>query len=148
MARFATPARLAAWAGLAPGDNESAGKRRHAAARKGNQQLRAAMVESAWTAGRTTTRPGARFRRLARRFGRGNEKKAAVAVGHTLICIAWAVMKYDGDYAEAGADYYDRRDARNHEHLVRHHQQALARLGYQVTLTPPGDGSPPPAQAT
>ena len=59
MARFATPARLAAWAGLAPGDNESAGKRRHAAARKGNQQLRAAMVESAWTAGRTTTRPGA-----------------------------------------------------------------------------------------
>jgi transposase len=147
MARFATPARLAAWAGLAPGDNESAGKRRHAAARKGNQQLRAAMVESAWTAGRTATRPGARFRRLARRFGRGNEKKAAVAVGHTLICIAWAVMKYDSDYAEAGADYYDRRDARNHEHLVRHHQQALARLGYQVTLTPPGDGSPPPAQA-
>jgi transposase len=147
MARFAAPARLAAWAGLAPGDNESAGKRHKAAARKGNQHLRAAMVESAWTVGRTATRPGARFRRLARRFGRGNEKKAAVAVGHTLICIAWAVMRYDGDYAEAGADYYDRRDARNHDHLVRHHQQALARLGYRVTLTPPGDGSPPPAQA-
>jgi hypothetical protein len=104
------------------------------------------MTESAWTAGRTATRPGARFRRLARRFGRGNEKKAATAVAHTLICIAWAVMKHDADYTEAGADYYDRRDARNHEHLVRHHQQALARLGYQVTLTPPGDGSPPPAQ--
>jgi transposase len=147
MARFATPARLAAWAGLAPGDNEWAGKRKHAAARKGNQQLRAALTESAWTVGRTATRPGARFRRLARRFGRGNEKKAAVAVAHTLICIAWAVMKHDEDYAEAGADYYDHRDARNHEHLVRHHQQALARLGYQVTLTPPGDGSPPPAQA-
>ena len=56
-------------------------------------------------------------------------------------------MKYDGDYTEAGADYYDRRDARNHDHLVRHYQQALARLGYQVTITPPGDGSPPPAQA-
>ena len=78
--------------------------------------------------GRTATRPGARFRRLARRFGRGNEKKAATAVAHTLICIAWAVMKHDADYAEAGADYYDRRDARNREHLVRHHQQALARL--------------------
>jgi transposase len=147
MTRFATPARLAAWAGLAPGDNESAGKRKKAAARKGNQHLRTAMTEAAWAVSRTTTRPGARFRRLARRFGRGNEKKAAIAVAHTLTCIAWAVMRYDGDYAEAGADYYDRRDARNHEHLARHHQQALARLGYQVTLTPPGNGSPPPAQA-
>ncbi len=147
MSRFAAPARLAAWAGLAPGDNESAGKRKKAAARKGNQHLRAAMVESAWTVGRTATRPGARFRRLARRFGRGNEKKAAVAVGHSLICIAWAVMRYDGDYAEAGADYYDHRDARNHEHLTRYHQQALTRLGYHVTLTTPGDGNPPPPQA-
>ena len=147
MRRFITAARLAAWAGLAPGDNESAGKRKRAAARKGNQHLRAALTESAWTVGRTATRPGARFRRLARRFGRGNEKKAAVAVAHTLLCIAWAVMKHDEDYAEAGAGYYDQRDARNREHLARHHQQALARLGYQVTLMPPGDGSPPPAQA-
>ncbi|HEY4853221.1 MAG TPA: IS110 family transposase [Streptosporangiaceae bacterium] len=147
MSRFATPARLAAWAGLAPGDNESAGKRKKAATRKGDRHLRTAMVESAWSVSRTATRPGARFRRLARRFGRGNEKKAAVAVAHTLLCIAWTAMKHDQDYAEAGADYYDRRDARNHEHLVRHHQQALARLGYQVTLIPPGDGSPPPAQA-
>jgi hypothetical protein len=50
------------------------------------------MVESAWATARTRTRPGVRFRRLARRFGRGNEKKAAVAVAHTLICIAWAVL--------------------------------------------------------
>jgi transposase len=147
MTRFPRPARLAAWAGLAPGDNESAGKRKRAAVRQGHQHLRAAMVEAAWAASRTATRPGARFRRLARRFGRGNEKKAAVAVAHTLISIAWAVMRCDGDYAGAGADYYDRRDARDRDHLVRHHQQALARLGYQVTLIPPGDGSPPPAQA-
>jgi transposase len=148
MSRFASPARPAARAGLAPGDNESAGKRKKAAARKGNQHLRAAMVESAWTVGRTASRPGARFRRLARRFGRGNQKKAAVAVGHTLICIARAVMRYDGDYAGAGADHHDRRGARNHEHLARHHQQALIRLGYQVTITPPpADPSPPPARA-
>jgi transposase len=147
MSRFPAAARLAAWAGLAPGDNESAGKRKKAAARQGNRHVRTAMVESAWTVGRTATRPGARFRRLARRFGRGNEKKAAVAVAHTLICIAWAVMTHDNDYTDAGADYYDRRDQRNHEHLVRHHEQALARLGYRVTLIPPGDGSPPPAQA-
>jgi len=145
MARFTTAARLAAWAGLAPGDNESAGKRKHAAARKGDRQLRAAMVEAAWATARTRTRPGARFRRLARRFGRGHEKKAAVAVAHTLICIAWAVLSRGEDYAEAGEDYYEQRDRRNREHLIRHHQQALARLGCQVTLTPPGDGSPPGA---
>jgi transposase len=145
MARFTSSARLAAWAGLAPGDNESAGKRKKAAARKGNPHLRAAMVEGAWAVSRTASRPGARFRRLTYRFGRLNIKKAAVAVAHTLLCIAWAVMKHDSDYAEAGADYYDQRDQRNHEHLVRHHQQALARLGYQITLIPPGDGSPPPS---
>ncbi len=144
MTRFATPARLAAWAGLAPGDNESAGKRKKAPTRKGDQHLRTAMVESAWATWRTATRPGARFRRLARRFGKGNENKAAVAVAHTLLCIAWAVMKYDGGYADAGADYYERRDQRNREHLVRYHQHALARLGFQVTLATPGDGSPPP----
>jgi transposase len=95
MARFATAARLAAWAGLAPSDNESAGKRKKAPTRKGDQHLRAAMVEAAWATARTATRPGARFRRLARRFGKGNEKKAAVAVAHTLLSIAWAVMRYD-----------------------------------------------------
>jgi transposase len=145
MARFATAARLAAWAGLAPGDNEPAGKRKHAPARKGDRQLRAAMVEAAWATARTRTRPGARFRRLARRFGKGHEKKAAVAVAHTLICIAWAVLSRGEDYAEAGEDYYEQRDRRNRQHLIRHHQQALARLGCQVTLTPPGDGSPPSA---
>jgi transposase len=148
MSRFATSARLAAWAGLAPGDNESAGKRKKAATRQGSRHLRPALVASAWSVSRTATRPGARFRRLARRFGKGNEKKAAVAVAHTLLCIAWAVMKHDSDYTEAGAGYYDHRDARNHEHLARHHQQALTRLGYQVTLLPPGDGSPPPGPGT
>ena len=109
---------------------------------------------AAWATARTRTRPGARFRRLARRFGKGNEKKAAVAVARTLICIAWAVLSRGQDYAEAGEDYYEQRDRRDREHLIRHHQQALARLGYQVTLIPPGDGSaalaprPPPARAS
>ena len=143
MARFATAARLAAWAGLAPGDNESAGKRKKAPARQGNPHLRTAMAEAAWATWRTATRPGARFRRLARRFGKGNENKAAVAVAHTLLCIAWAVMRYDSDYTGAGAGYYERRDQRNREHLVRYHQNALARLGVEVIVTPPGDGAPP-----
>jgi hypothetical protein len=77
----------------------------------------------------------------------GHEKKAAIAVARTLICIAWAVMARGQDYAAAGGDYYDQRGQRNREHLIRHHQQALARLGGQVTLVPPGDGTPPPSQA-
>ncbi len=103
------------------------------------------MVESAWATARTRTRPGARFRRLARRFGKGNEKKAAVAVARTLICIAWTVLSRGQDYAEAGEDYYEQRDRRDREHLSRHHRPALTRRGYQVTLIPPGDGSPPPS---
>jgi transposase len=142
MSRFTTSAQLAAWAGLAPGDNESAGKRKRAAARKGNPHLRSAMVESAWAAARTPTRPGARFRRLAHRFGRRNTQNAAVAVAHTLLRIAWAVIKHDSHYAEAGADYYEHRDRRNREHIVKHHQQALARLGYQVTISDPTGSQP------
>jgi hypothetical protein len=52
------------------------------------------------------------------------------------------------EYADAGEDYYDQRDQRNREQLIRHHHQAAARLGYQVTLVPPGDDSPPPGTAS
>jgi sugar phosphate isomerase/epimerase len=53
-------------------------------------------------------------------------------------------MRYDAGYIDAGAGYYERRDQRNREHLVRYHQNALARLGVEVIVTPPGDGAPPP----
>ena len=129
--------------GWRPATTNQPDKRKKAPARKGNPHLRTAMVEAAWATWRTATRPGARFRRLARRFGKGNEKKAAIAVAHTLLCIAWAVMRYDADYIDADADYYERRDQRNREHLVRYHQNALARLGLHVTVTASGDGAPP-----
>ena len=149
MTRFATAEHLGSWSGLAPGVRESAGKRMRTASRKGNRHLKAAMVEAAWAAARTNSRPGARFRRLARRFGKQHAKKAAVAVAHTLIRIAWAVMKDNSDYTEAGADFYDRRDQRNRDHLVKHHYQALTRLGYQVSLlTPDGDQPPPGGNTT
>jgi transposase len=72
----------------------------------------------------TRSRPGARFRRLAGRFGKGHENKAAIAVARALICIAWAVMARGQDDADAGEDYDDQRDQRYREHLIRHHQQA------------------------
>ena len=151
MSRFHTAGHLAAWAGLAPGNRESAGKRMRTGTRKGNTHLAAAMVEAAWATSRTATRPGARMRRLLHRFGKGNERKAAVAVAHTLLCIAWAVMARDRDYIDAGADYYDQRARRNRDHLAKRYQQALTRLGYQVTIepvdTPPPTAPPPPSQA-
>ena len=75
-------------------------------------------------------------------------EKAAVAVAHTLISIAWAVMTYDQDCGDVGEQYREERDERNREHLARSYQQALAGPGYQVTLTGPGDGSPPPGTHT
>ena len=53
-------------------------------------------------------------------------------------------MRYDSDYTEAGVDYYERCGQRNREHLVRYHQNALVRFGVQVTVTQPGDDTPPP----
>jgi transposase len=143
MARFPAPGQLAAWCGLAPGNRESAGKHRKAGTRKGNTHLKAALTEAAWATARTRTRPGARLRRLIHRFGRGNEKRAAIAVAQTLLRIVWAVLAHDQDYREDGADFYDQRARRNREHLAARHQQALQRLGYQVTLQPL-DGDPAP----
>ena len=144
MARFATAARLAAWAGLAPATTSL----RASARRRPPARATGSCARPWW---KRPGRPGAPppapapgFRRLARRFGKGNEKKAAVAVAHTLLYIAWAVMRYDADYIDAGTNYYERRDQCNREHLVRYHQNALARLGLQVVLTQPGDGAPPP----
>src|SRR5262249_57434305 len=105
--------------GAGPADKDPAGRRRPAAARQGDRHLRAALAAAAWATARTRTRPGARFRRLAHRFGRGHENKAAIAMGHTLICVAWAVMKHGQDYADAEEDYYQQRDQRNRQHLIR-----------------------------
>jgi transposase len=155
MARFPTPGQLAAWAGLAPGNRESAGRRHKTATRKGNTHLKAALTEAAWATARTRTRPGARMRRLMHRFGRGNEQRAAIAVAHTLLRIVWTVLAHDQNYREDGEDFYDRRARHARDHLAARHQQALQRLGYRVTIEhiePEGNDAettqPPPTAST
>jgi transposase len=118
MNRFPSAGHLCAWAGLAPGNNESAGKRRRAGRRKGNVHLASAMVESAAAVSKTDTRVGARFRNLFYRFGgKGKRrqngsnpawKKAAYATAHTQLKIVYAVLASGKPFQDLGSDYYDR----------------------------------------
>ena len=108
MSRFPTAKHLAAWAGLAPDNNESAGRRRKGRHRKGNTHVQSILIEAALAAAKTRSRIGARFHRLHRRFGGrqhpGAAKKAAFAVAHTLIKIIWSVLATGQAYTDLGHD--------------------------------------------
>lgn len=135
MTRFPTAGHLASWAGLCPGNHESAGKRRSGKARKGNAALRTALCEAAWAAGHTKSGYlPAQYRRFCRRFGKRNENKATFALAHTLIVIIWHILANGVDYQDLGDDYFDRRHdaAARQRHLVRE----LEKLGHTVTLEP------------
>jgi len=134
MSRFPTPAHLASWAGLCPGNHESAGKRKTGRACKGNREVREILTECAWSAGRTSTYVGARFRRLHRRFGKTGGKKAAFAVAHTLIEIIWHVLADGAAYRDLGADYFSRHEDPDATKMRLIRQ--LENLGYQVSVQP------------
>jgi transposase len=125
---FPSPAHLASWAGLCPGNNESAGKHRPGKARKGNRWLRMTLVEAALAAIRThDCALAARYRRVRHR----GHKKAIIAVAHALLVTAYHVLADQTPYRELGADYFDRRHAeRTKDRALR----ALEHLGYRVTL--------------
>ena len=104
MARFRTDADLASWAGVCPGNNESAGKHHSGRTRKGDSWLRRALGESAAAAARTkNTYLATRYRRIAAR--RGN-KRALVAVGHSILIAVWHILATDATYADLGGDYF------------------------------------------
>ena len=129
MRRFPTERHAASWAAMCPGNHESAGKRRSGKTRKGNRHLRAALTEAAQAAGRTKdTYLGAQYRRLAARRGK---KRAALAVGHSILIIAYHLLEEGTSYRDLGGDYFDRRDPRALEHRL---VQRLEALGNKVTL--------------
>jgi transposase len=131
MRRFPTAQHLASWAGLCPGQNESAGKRRSGRIRPGNRWLRMALIEAASLAARSrTTAFGARYRRIARHRG---HKKAVVAVAHAMLVTAYHLLDREMDYREPGVDYFDRRHA---DRARRHAVRLLERQGYRVVLEP------------
>lgn len=127
--RFPSARHLASWAGLCPGNHESAGKRLGGKTRKGNQPLRRALVQAAHAAGRARqTYPGAQYRRLAARRGK---KRAAVAVAHTILVIAYHLLAHHATYTDLGPDFFDRHDT---DALERQLVKRLERLGNKVTL--------------
>jgi transposase len=98
MSRFATSGHLASWAGVCPGNHESAGKRRSGKTTKGSRWLRAMLVQVAWAASHTKeTTFGATYRRWAKRMGK---KKALIAVGHKILVVAYHLLKDATDYRE------------------------------------------------
>ncbi len=132
MSRFPSPAHLASWAGVAPGNHESAGKRRRVGTTNGNRWLRRTLIESARAAARTKASYfAAQYRQLAQRRG---PNKAAVAVAHSLTDVIWHLLSTGERFADLGADYYDRR--RDAEREARRLVHKLEALGHTVTLAP------------
>jgi transposase len=132
MTRVPTAAHLASWAGMCPGNNITGGKRRSGKTNKGNRWLGEVLHECAWAAAHSRkTYLGGQFWHLARRIGK---KKAAVAVGHSILVIAWHLLSEDVDYDDLGHDWFTRGadPERRKAGLVKQ----LQALGYAVTLRP------------
>jgi transposase len=131
MTRFGTPARLAVWAGVAPGNDASAGKQRSGRTRPGNQPLRTVLTQLAHAAARTKgTYLSALYHRLAARRGK---KRAIVAVAHSMVVSAFHMLSRHEPYQDLGAHYFDQQ--RQH-HLVDRLTRRIERLGYRVHLEP------------
>ena len=131
MTRFATAGHLTSWAGICPGNNESAGKRRRGRTRKGDRWLRSALIEAALAAIQAKgSALAARYRRICRHRG---HKIAIVAVAHAILEIVYHLLADGTTYQELGADYIDRRDRDRATHRYVH---LLERLGHHVTLEP------------
>lgn len=129
MSHFPTPNHLASWAGVAPGNNESAGKRRSGKTTKGNKPLKTALTQAAQAASRTrATYLSAQYHRLA---GRRGKKKAIMAVAHSILIIAYHIINRREAYRELGGDYFDKRRP---EATIKRLVKRLEQFGYQVSL--------------
>jgi transposase len=130
MSRFPTSAHLASWAGRTPLDNQSGKRKGRSKSKKGNRYLAGLLGETAVAAGKTATREGARYRRIARRRGKA---KAQVALGNTQLKVYHTLLSRPGTrYEDLGPDYYERQAATRRQ--VAHHVGKLAALGFEVTL--------------
>lgn len=131
MTRFGDAKHLASWAGMCPGNNESAGKRKSGKTRKGSPWLRQVLIEAAHAAAKTKhTYLSALFHRLV---GRRGKKKAIRAVGHAILVIVYHLLVRNEPYHDLGANYFDEREPQKVERRL---VQRLNKLGYEVQLQP------------
>ena len=135
MKQFPSAAQLASWAGVCPGNNESGGKRKSGKTRKGSVWLRRALCEAAWAASRTrNTYLSAQYRRIAAKRG---QKRASLAVAHTILVIAYHLLKNKVRYHELGGDYFDRIRTAG---LKRYYLKRLEQLGVSIIESPAVSG--------
>lgn len=131
MSQFPSADDLASWAGFAPGNHQSGGKRYSGRTTKGNRPIGAALNQAAWAASRTKdTFFKARYHRLAARRGK---KRAIVAIGRSILVSIWHMLSRQEPYHELGADYYDQR---RKDTKVSYFTKQLSKLGFVVTLDP------------
>jgi transposase len=136
MEQFPTADHLASWAGMCPGNNESAGKRKSGRTTKGSRWLRQMLTQAAWAASHTKdTYLAAQYRRLAARRGK---KRALVALGHTLRVIMYHLLKNRTTYQELGGDFLERLEP---DRLTRQLVKRLEKLGHNVILQPKEDAA-------
>ncbi|MBM7581568.1 transposase [Caldicoprobacter guelmensis] len=129
MDQFPSAAHLCSWAGVAPGNNESAGKRKSGRTRKGNEKLRSVLIEAARAAARTKdTYLSAQYHRIAARRG---ANRAAVAVAHSILTIVYYLLKRKETYKDLGVNYYEERKK---EAIVKQSIKKLEALGLKVTV--------------
>lgn len=132
MSRFPTAGHLAAWSGLAPGNNESAKKRKSGRSRKGNPTLKTTLIQSAKTAkAKKGSFYKAQFDRLAVKRGKN---RAVVAVAHSMIIAIYHMLKYDVSFVDLGEDYYNHF---NTEKKINHYLKKLQNLGWQLPTSAP-----------
>lgn len=123
---FPTSAHLASWAGVSPGNNESAGKKKFST-NHGNKTTKAVIIECAWAASRTKrTFFASRYKRLAARRGK---KRALVALGHEILKVVYILLKEKCDYKELGENYMDERRKKLQ---IKYHQEALKQFGVDL----------------
>lgn len=129
MSRFPSDKNLASWAGMCPGNNESAGKRRNGKTRKGSRWLRHALIEAAHGAAHTKNKYlKTQYHRIAAHRGK---KKALVAVGHSILVISYHLLTRRQAYSDLGANYFDERDRNS---VQRRCVKRLEKLGFKVEL--------------
>ena len=130
MGRFPTAAHLSSWAGVCPGNNESAGKRRNGKTRKGNKTLKSTLVQCAQSAvQRKNTFYRAQYERLTMKRGK---KRAILAVAHSILISIYYMLKENKEYEELGANYYNQF---NVEKKANAYMKKLRDLGYEVQIT-------------